>query len=51
MSQTYSVRINRENLYKENYNQKEYIDKECDNQIIISKSLIDVFLKILNNDT
>lgn len=50
MGQTYSVRINRKDLYKRSYSQKEYKDRECDKQIIISRSLIDVFLKMIKND-
>lgn len=47
MSQTYSVRINRKDLYKGNYNQKEYKGKDESKDIAINKSLIDLFAKIL----
>ncbi len=47
MSQTYSVRINRKDLYKGNYNQKEYKDKDKLKDISINKTLIDLFVKIL----
>lgn len=46
MSQTYSVRINRKDLYKGNYNQKEYKDKEGENKMIIKKSLVDILMQM-----
>ena len=47
MSQTYSVRINRKDLYKENYNQKEYKDKEGERKARIKKSLVDIFMQMI----
>lgn len=51
MSQTYSVRINRKDLYKENYNQKEYKDKEGERKVMINKSIVDVFIKMITEYT
>ena len=51
MSQTYSVRINRKDLYKENYNQKEYKDKEGETKPMINKSIVDVFIKMITEYT
>lgn len=47
MNQTYSVRINRKDLYKGNYNQKEYKDKDESKDIVINKNLVDLFEKML----
>lgn len=47
MSQTYVVRINRKDLYKQNYDEKEYNDKFKEKNIAVKKSLIDLFVKIL----
>lgn len=47
MSQTYAVRINRKDLYKQNYNEKEYKDKCKEKNLAVKKSLIDLFVKIL----
>ena len=49
MSQYYSVKINRKDLYKENYNEKEYKHISCYKQVNISESLIDIFIKMINN--
>lgn len=51
MSQTYSVRIKRKDLYKENYNQKEYKDKERERKAMINKSIVDVFIKMITEYT
>ncbi len=51
MSQTYSVRINRKDLYKGNYNKKEYKDKECENKVMIKKSLVDIFMLMITEYT
>ena len=51
MSQTYSVRINRKDLYKESYNQKEYKDKGREKKVVINKSLVDVFIKMITEYT
>ena len=47
MSQTYAVRINRKDLYKQNYDEKEYEDKCKQKKLTVKKSLIDLFIKIL----
>lgn len=47
MCKTYSVKINRKDLYKENYNQKEYRDKEGEKKVMINKSLVEVFIKMI----
>ena len=47
MSQTYTVRINKKDLYKQNYNEKEYKDKCKEKNLVVKKSLIDLFVKIL----
>lgn len=46
MSQTYTVRINRKDLYKKNYNKKVCEDK-CKKNLVVKKSLIDLFIRIL----
>lgn len=51
MSQTYSVRINKKDLYKENYDKKEYKYKEGVNQVVINKSIVDVFIKMIKEYT
>lgn len=51
MGQTYSVRINRKDLYKGNYSQKEYKDKEGEKKVMINKSLVDVFIKMITEYT
>ena len=51
MSQTYSVRINRKDLYKENYNRKVYKNKEGENKVIIKKSLVDIFMQMITEYT
>lgn len=51
MSQTYSVRINRKDLYKENYNQKEYKNNEVVKKVAINKSIVDVFIKMITEYT
>lgn len=51
MSKTYSVRINRKDLYKENYDKKEYKYNERVNKAVISKSILDVFIKMITEYT
>ena len=47
MRQTYAVRINRKDLYKQNYSDKEYKGECKEIKQVVNKNLIDLFIKIL----
>lgn len=47
MRQTYAVRINRKDLYKRNYSEKEYKGEYKEIKQVVNKNLIDLFVKIL----
>ncbi len=47
MRQTYAVRINRKDLYKRNYSEKEYKGECKEIKQVVNKNLIDLFVKIL----
>jgi hypothetical protein len=48
MSQVYSVRINRKDLYSKNYDEIEYVNKDERKRVKINKSMVEVFIRMLD---